>query len=141
LTQVGPPAGGEVIATARASFQRCLATPTFLAEIYRHLFRRLPAAEPMFAQTDFTRQHRLLQHAIGLLLSYPAQAETTPQLLDRVAERHNRKHLDISPDKYGPFVESLLDSVRGHDPEFSPEVEAAWRTTLAPGVAFMQSKY
>lgn len=141
LADLAPLTNSELIGVARASYQRCLAAPAFFADMYRNFFRRCPVAEPMFAHTDFSRQHRLLQHGIGLLLSYPAQAGSTPQLLDRVAERHSSRDLKISPELYQPFVDSLMDTVRAHDPRFSPDVEAAWRATLAPGVAYMQSKY
>lgn len=95
----------------------------------------------MFANTDFEGQTRLLRHAIGLLLLFPTHSDEEPSILSRVAERHSRRDLDVDPALYGPFVDSLMETVGEHDPEFSREVEAAWRATVAMGIAYMQSKY
>lgn len=126
---------------AKASFQRCCQAPDFFPCFYRHFFHACPDAEPLFARTDFKRQHKLLQHAIGLLLNYPHQPTGDPNILRRVAERHSRRDLGIAPSMYEPFVEALLRTVREHDARCDDAVEAAWRRTLAPGVAYMRDRY
>jgi hypothetical protein len=63
-----------------------------------------------------------------------------PNLLTRVAERHGRSDLQIPGEMYAPFVEALLDNVGHFDPQYSPEVDSAWRITLASGVEYMRSK-
>jgi hemoglobin-like flavoprotein len=133
-----PPA---VVAAAKASYQRCVAAPDFFTCFYRNFFVACPEAEPLFARTNFTRQHKLLRHAIGLLLSYPGQHPEELNILSRVAERHSRRDLDISPSLYPAFVDSLVKTVREHDAEFDDSIEDAWRQTLAPGVAYMQRHY
>lgn len=131
----------ELIAAARGSFARCCAAPDFFAGFYRTFFRACPEAEPLFAKTDFQRQHKLLQHAIGLLLAFPGQPLAEPTILRRVADRHSRRELNIDPSLYRPFVDSLIQTVREHDPRFDAGLEDAWRRTIAPGVAYMQSRY
>ena len=131
----------DAMAIARASYERCSVAPDFLAAFYARFFELRPEAKPLFAQTAFERQHNLLRHAIGLLLIFPGQQESDPNILERVAERHSRRELGIDASYYPPFLESLIDTVRRFDPDFTPAVEAAWRATLAPGFAYMQSKY
>lgn len=131
----------EQIDTAKASYARCSGHPDFIFAFYRNFFRACPRAEPMFARTDLQRQDRLLRHALGSLLIFPDQPEREPNLLTRVAERHSRRDLNVEPSLYGPFVDSLLSTIRDFDPEYSPAVEQAWRATLAKGVAYMMSKY
>lgn len=131
----------EAMAEARASYDRCAQVPRFVDDFYDRLFEVLPAARARFAQTDFDRQRRLLRHAIGLLLSFPSERDGEPNILSRIAERHGRKDLAIEPAFYGPFLESLIDTVKRHDPACTPAVEQAWRTTLAKGFAYMQSRY
>ncbi len=126
---------------AKASYDRCCRLAGFFDAFYENFFRNCPQAVPMFAKTDFERQHKLLRHAIGLLLIFPAQPEGEIALLHRIAKRHSRRDLNVDPALYGPFVDSLMDTVREHDPEFTPQVETAWRATVAKGVAYMQSKY
>ena len=136
-----PVVSPDAITAARTSFQRCCQAPDFFVCFYRHFFRACPDAEPLFAHTDFTRQHKLLQHAIGLLLSFPQQAAGDPNILRRVAERHGRSDLAIAPSMYGPFVDALMRTVREHDAACDDATEDAWRHALAPGVVYMQSRY
>lgn len=131
----------EQMAAARASFERIASLQNFFPEFYQRFFVRCPEAQPMFAKTNFEHQHRLLKHAISLLLIFPGhQTEREPNLLTRVAERHGRADLRIPAEMYAPFVEALVDNVRQFDPEVTPEIEVAWRATLAPGVDYMRSK-
>jgi len=131
----------EAMTEARASYDRCAQAPRFVDDFYASLFEVLPQARARFAETDFDRQRKLLRHAIGLLLTFPAEREGEPNILSRLAERHSRKDLAIEPSSYGPFLESLIETVKRHDPACTPTVERAWRTTVAKGFAYMQSRY
>ena len=129
------------IAVAKASYDKCCAIPGFFEAFYKKFLEACPPARPMFANTDFERQHRLLRHAVGVLLTFPNEPRSEPTLLSHLAERHSRRHLDVHPSLYRPFVDSLIATVREYDAEFDPAIETAWRTTLALGVEYMQSRY
>ena len=58
----------QQMAAARASFERIAALQNFFPEFYQRFFARCPEARAMFARTNFEHQHRLLKHAISLLL-------------------------------------------------------------------------
>ena len=131
----------ETMAAARASCDRCCAVPRFFEDFYNNFFARCPQARAMFARTDFERQHKLLQHAFGLLLIFPKQPAWEPTILARVAERHSRRELGVDPSLYQPFIDALIDTVRHCDPDFTPAVEGAWRRTVRKGVEYMQAKY
>ncbi len=126
---------------ASASYQRCCETPQFFQAFYRNFFTACPEAAPRFAKTDFERQHKLLRHALGLLLLFPKQPESDPSLLARVAERHSQRDLNVPPRLYAPFVDSLIATVKQFDPVWTAEVEEAWRRTVEKGVTYMVSKY
>ena len=127
------------VAIARASYQRCQEIPHFFEAFYERFFERCPAARPMFDQTDFTRQHKLLQHAIGLLLTSDQQT-VEPNFLTRVAERHGRDDLKVNPAHFDDFGESLIQTAAAFDPQFTAETEMAWREATARGIAYMKSK-
>jgi hemoglobin-like flavoprotein len=129
------------VSVARASYRRCCEAADFFSAFYANFFAACPAARPMFAATDFDRQHRLLQHGLGLLFNFNNQPATEPSILTRVAERHSRRDLDVDPSLYAAFLESLIATAGQFDPEFSPETEAAWREATAKGVAYMQARY
>ena len=131
----------ELIETARASYQRCCLASDFFTCFYRNFFVTAPHVEARFAKTDFKRQHQLLRHAIGLLLSFPTQPTTEPTILRRVADRHKADDLDIPPDWYPDFVEALIQTVREHDDQYSDDIARAWRATVAPGIEYMKAQY
>jgi hemoglobin-like flavoprotein len=134
------PVSRHAVAIARASYQRCQQAPNFFEAFYQRFFESCEAARPMFANTDFARQHKLLQHAIGLLFSHDQQPDEEPNLLTRVAERHGRSDLAVNPAFYDDFLNSLILTARELDPEFTAETEAAWREATAAGIAYMMSK-
>ena len=121
------------------SYARCCESPGFLDTFYQHLLGSSPAIPPMFAQTDFERQHKVLQHSLGILLIYAKR--NNPALLQRIADRHGRNELNIEPSLYPLFIDSLVKAVRDHDSEVSSEVEKAWRAAVAPGIEFMKGRY
>ncbi len=47
----------------------------------------------------------------------------------------------VPPSLYPPFVDSLIATVRQYDPDFTPEVEEAWRRTVDKGVQYMIARY
>lgn len=130
----------EALVVARASYQRA-ASPQFFSAFYNRLFEVRPDTRPLFANTEFERQHKLLRHAIGLLLSFPEEADREPTILARLAERHSRRDLDVDPSLYPAFLESLIDTIKRYDPQYTPAVEQAWRVSLAKGLTYMQSRY
>lgn len=124
---------------ADASYRRCADNPAFYRAFYEHLLASDPCIAPMFARTDFERQHRLLKHGLGLLIIYARRPN--PALLERLALRHSRNDANVPPELYRHFTAALEHALAAADPEFTPAVAAAWRTTLAPGIAYMQSRY
>jgi hemoglobin-like flavoprotein len=128
----------DSIATTRASYTRCLAAPDFLEAFYRNFFKACPGAEPMFAKTDVSRQAKLLQHAIGLLLIFPSQPKEEPTVLSRLAAKHGPGELNIDPTWFSLFLESLIETARQYDPQFSPAIAEAWREALTPGFAYLE---
>jgi len=115
--------------------------PDFLQAFYRNFLTACPEAAPHFAHTNFEQQTKLLRQAIGLLLIFPNPPAKKLPLLARVAERHSHRDLNIDPALYRPFIDALITTVKQFDGECTPAVEAAWRETVAPGVAYMQSKH
>ena len=124
---------------AQQSYSRCLRSPDFLPRFYEHLLASDSAIPPMFAETQFPRQYRLLQHALGLLLSYGNRPDDL--LLERLAAKHSAKSINVRPTMYALFVDSLVATIREFDDRCDGEVEGAWREALRPGLDYMKSKY
>ena len=135
---MAPAVAPETVMIAEESYRRC-GQDQFFPAFYQRLLASHPSIPPRFAKTDFQKQHKLLQHGLGLLLIF-AKREN-PTMLDRIAVRHGPHDLNISPDMYPFFVDSLLATVRQFDPQVDATVEDAWRQALAPGLAFMAARY
>ncbi|HEX9620089.1 MAG TPA: protein kinase [Polyangiaceae bacterium] len=130
-------AGAADTLAARESFRRCHAHQQFYSFLYDQLFDLCPEVRPLFANTNFRRQHDLLRHAILLLLVFPEQRGPEPTILTQVAERHSSRHLGVKPEHYAAFVEALVASVEAFDPEFYPGLGDAWRRAVAEGIGYM----
>ena len=135
--------GQEQVDAFRQSLKRCLGTPDFLHDFYELFIASDDAIRQKFVKTEFPRQTRVLADSLYIMAM---AAESTSDAfawkeLDRLAAGHARGKLDINPRFYESWLECLLAAAKKHDPEFTPDIEQAWRESLAPGIAHLQSKY
>jgi len=131
------------VAVFRASLQRCLAAPAFFEGFYDSFIGSSDEVKEKFKNTDMERQAKMLQDSLYVMAVAAQGGKNSParSFLPGLAEKHSRKGLDIRPELYDLWLDALLETVKGHDPECSPEVEAAWRATLASGIEYMRSHY
>jgi len=131
------------VETFRASLGRCLATPSFLHSFYDRLIESSEEVREKFKNTEFARQTRILTDSLYIMaVAAESKGDSVPwREMDRLAARHSRTELDIRPELYDAWLECLLMAVKQFDPEFTPEVEKAWREVLAPGIERLRSKY
>lgn len=127
----------------RASLSRCLARPDFLRHFYEIFVESSPEVREKFKNTDFPRQTRVLADSL-YMMAVAAQLERNAEAwaeMDRLASRHDRTGLDIRPGLYDLWLDCLLRAVARNDPEYSREIEAAWRETLAVGIEYLRSRH
>ena len=127
----------------RASLNRCLAQPDFLRNFYELFVASSPEVREKFKDTDFPRQTRVLADSL-YMMAVAAQLERNAGAwaeMDRLARRHDRTGLDIRPGLYDLWRDCLLQAVSRHDPEYSREIETAWRETLAVGIEYLRSRH
>ena len=68
----------------------------------------------------------------------------TPNPLIRLAHcvtRTTSSALNVAPELYASFVDSLVRVVGERDPKFDEGVEQAWREVVAPGIRYMKDRY
>jgi len=127
----------------RSSLNRCLAAPDFLLDFYGQFMASSDEVREKFANTDFTRQTRVLADSLWAM-SVAAQGRAGSPAwgdLPRLAEKHSQRGLDIRPGLYDQWLDCLVAAARAHDPEFSDELETAWRDTLWVGIEYLRSRY
>ena len=114
------------------------------ADFFESFYGRFTGASPDVAQrfrsTDMDRQHLMLKKSLYHLLTFYLSSDSD-YYLDSVAVSHNRLNLDIRPDLYDLWLESLIETVRTFDDQFDERVELAWRLVMAPGIVYMKFHY
>jgi hemoglobin-like flavoprotein len=137
-----PPVERRLVESFVASLKRCLGTPGFMDNFYESFVSSSEEVREKFRNTDLQRQARMLSDSLYVLAvavqgqaGSPARGE-----LPRLAERHSRRDLDIGPHLYDHWLACLIDTARSHDPQFTPEIEAAWRATLGAGIDYMKAR-
>ena len=138
-----PPVERQLVESLLASLKRCLGMPGFMDSFHQSFVSSSEEVREKFRNTDLQRQARMLSDSL-YVLAVAVQGQTGSPArgeLPRLAERHSRKDLDIRPPLYDHWLACLIDTARGHDPQFTPEIEAAWRATLAVGIAYMKAHY
>jgi hemoglobin-like flavoprotein len=133
----------EQVESFRASLKRCLAAPGFLEAFYERFVASSEEVREKFKNTDLKRQTRMLEDSLYVLAIAPQGEENSPARgsLPRIAARHSRQDLDIRPGLYDLWLACLLETAGRYDPEFTPEIETAWRSTLGWGIEYMRGRY
>jgi hemoglobin-like flavoprotein len=125
------------------SLNRCLKEPRFLEEFYAVFMASSPEVREKFRDTDPVKQARVLADSLYALAVVAQGTEGSPAWGDfpRLAERHSRRDLDIRPEMYDLWLDCLLGAARRCDRLFSPQIEQAWRETLAIGIEYLRSRH
>jgi hemoglobin-like flavoprotein len=138
-----PPVDRRLVDLFVASLKRGLASPGFMESFYEGFVSSSPEVREKFRNTDLQRQARMLSDSLYALAVAVQGPVGSPAWRDmpRLAERHSRKDLAIPPALYDHWLACLLDTARRYDPQFTPETEAAWRSTLSVGIEYMKARY
>lgn len=123
------------------SLERCLGSENFVDRFYTILKARSPEAAAKFAGTDMKLQRRKLTASLYMTLMLEEHSPEGRIHFERMAQLHSRAALDIKPELYDTWMESLVEAAREYDEHFDAETERAWRNLLSPAIEFMRSRY
>ncbi|MEO8587140.1 MAG: globin [Acidobacteriota bacterium] len=125
-----------------ASLKRCEARPDFFDVFYEKFLSSSPEVAGKFAGTDFARQKELLRTSLHHLLLVARDPKQGPDpYLEEVAVRHGAGGLAIGAHMYDLWLDSLLETVRACDPEFSRDIEGAWEEVMMVGIHYLCANY
>lgn len=125
----------------RKSFDRCEATGDFAEKFYEIFLNRSPEISELFKNTDFTKQRKLLRGSVYALVVQDVEQEKTQKMLSRVGGTHCRSALNIRPELYEVWLDSLCETIKALDSEWTVELDEAWRKSMRPGIELITSKY
>jgi len=123
------------------SYERCMRQSGFLERFYEIFVASSDEVAAKFVRTDFQKQVRMLKVSLYMLMNAAGTLPEGTVHLERIAELHSRRQLDIQPEFYDLWLVCLLEAVREFDASFCEDVEAAWRHVLAHGIRVMKSRY
>ena len=123
------------------SLETCTDHPAFLDQFYESFMNASPEIVEKFSHTDLDKQKQVLKLSLYMLLMAAQGKPEGDAHLEHIAERHSHNDLDIKPELYAIWLDCLLDTVKVFDPDFSAEVEQAWRYVLQRGIDFMVAHY
>jgi hemoglobin-like flavoprotein len=132
----------ETIQQASASLSRCLENPGFLERFYELFMASSEEVREKFRDTDFSRQRAVLRDSLYAMMTAAGTASGPAHLaLEDLARRHSRAELDVRPELYTLWLDTLIQAVKECDASFSEELEEAWRGSLSAGIELMKAAY
>lgn len=114
---------------------------TLIERFYELLMAASPELPPIFANTDMDKQNYLLEQGLNMAILYPQENAIAKHALKRLRKLHNRDNLNIAPELYQYWIDSLVAAIEEADPEFDSRTAVHWRTVLAPAVEFIKEGY
>ena len=123
------------------SFGRCCVSEKFFDDFYDTFFKSSPRAREKFKDTDMARQKGLLRDAIAFMIMFFDGSSVATAKVDKLASSHSRARLNIEPELYKFWLESLMIAVARHDPRLDPELDRAWRAVMGKGIAALLAGY
>lgn len=112
----------------------------FVTRFYEVFTGKTPVIADHFSGTDMDRQKDMLAQSLHEIVEF-STTRVASERLRHVAMRHSSKERDIAPELYEEWLESLVETVRELDLEFTDEVELSWRVVLSPGIAYMKFRH
>ncbi len=133
----------EYVKLVEASFGRCCLCKDFFDHFYNVFLGSSSQLKDMFAKTDFDKQKKLLKNSINYVLMYAKdRGGISKSALDKVGVVHDRSHVNIKPNMYPLWTESLMKTIQHFEgPNFTQELNTAWREVIKPAIELLKSMY
>ena len=95
-----------------ASFDRCEAAGDFAATFYEVFLSSSAEIALLFAGTDFEQQRKLLRATVYIMVTRDVGDPKARETLERIGHSHGRSKLDIRPEFYTVWLDSLCETVK-----------------------------
>ncbi|MFP4560497.1 MAG: globin [Thiohalorhabdus sp.] len=125
----------------KRSLGRCLLNGDVFGTFYNIFLDSDPRVRELFANTEWEAQKALLRQGVNNVISFYEGSATAQAAMDRIRQTHSKAQMNIPPDLYDFWVDSMVEAVRRHDPELDAELEAAWKEVLTHGVDYVRAGY
>jgi hemoglobin-like flavoprotein len=130
----------------KKSYGRCMITreakEKFFTQFYQLFLNSHPEIGPMFENTVFDKQITMLKNAIGMSILYAdKQDELAKDVLTKIRNSHSSRRLNVKPEYYDYWLESLISTLQSCDPQFNKELESDWRDMMQVTIDYIIEGY
>ncbi|MDH5525999.1 MAG: globin [Nitrospirota bacterium] len=122
------------------SYRRCMEHPGFFDRFYKNLFEADRVIAGMFSESDLEKQRTMIRKAVTTLIMKHSGVQSANLALDRIADTHGKQGLNVTPYMYDVWIDTMVRTVREHDPECTLALSEAWRTMLQQGIAYINQR-
>lgn len=112
----------------------------FFEAFYDNFLRHSEEIRQIFVNTDMNKQKAMLKKSFYSLLIFYASNQAD-DYIKKIASHHDKHHLNIRPELYEVWLDTLMKTLSVYDEEFSDDVELAWRLILSSGITYMKFKH
>lgn len=123
------------------SYGRCCLAERFFDTFFDIFCASSKEVAQLFLNTDVVRQKRHLRDSLAFVIMFGMGRQFATEVVIDLAEKHSSRGLGIKPNLYGYWLDSLIQSIKIHDSDFSSELEDAWRIALGKAIERMQLAY
>lgn len=131
----------EAISKVRLSYGRAISSKLFLDRFYQLFIKSSPVVARKLANTDIKKQQALLSQAVNMVILFPQGNKIAEKAIARIRESHGRDGLNIKPEYYKFWVNSLTTALAEHDPKFDEDLEQAWRLVAQQAIDYIIEGY
>ncbi len=137
---------GADVSDIQLSLGRCLTSAngeaSFMETFYRIFIKSHPDIKVLFSETDLKKQFGLLRIGLNMVILFAKEDESIAKdVLEKIRKTHCRKKLNIRPELYKYWINSLIEAIRIKDSKFNDELESKWRAVLQNAVDFIVAGY
>lgn len=116
------------------SYARCSKSEGFYDDFYDGFLESSDEIREHFADTSRAKQKVFAHNGVATILLFAMGSAKSVQRLEALVDKHGPQSMNIRPDLYPNWADALVSAVTKHDPEFSPELDQAWRVTVQKGL-------
>ncbi|NOG61522.1 MAG: globin [Proteobacteria bacterium] len=87
-------------------------------------------------------QQKIVLHASIQMIMLASQGNKAAiDYLDSIAKLHSKAELDIRPELYDIWLDTLMETVSIIDTNYDKKIDNAWKKVMNYGIEYMKSQY
>jgi len=130
----------SIINEVKLSYGRALGDREMFDKFYQRFINSHPSIAEKFRNTDMAQQKDALKKTISMAILFPQNNVVAKRTMEKVKKSHGRDRLNIKPQQYQYWMDSLIDTLKDCDHYFDADLEKKWRNVLTKSITYMRNK-